>query len=145
MSTSAVMPVPLFGTNAHILRLAFELVSHTVINMIIIKPTLVSHCGIFNTNQSSPLPRPSPYIDSCGESTALARLIYSPKPVINLCVGKTGTAGQRAQENVDKYQAGYAAQDSRRAFLPAVVSTSGRILLIQDSASLPGPGRAHRC
>ena len=33
----------------------------------------------------------------------------------------------RAQEKVDKYQAGYAAQDMRRAFLPAVVSTSGRI------------------
>ena len=34
---------------------------------------------------------------------------------------------QRAQEKIDKYRAGYAAQDMRRAFLPAVVSTSGRI------------------
>ena len=33
----------------------------------------------------------------------------------------------RAQEKVDKYRAGNAAQDSRRAFPPAVVSTSGRI------------------
>ena len=33
----------------------------------------------------------------------------------------------RAQEKVDKYRAGYAAQDMRHAFLPAVVSTSGRI------------------
>ena len=33
----------------------------------------------------------------------------------------------RAQEKIDKYRAGYAAQDMRRAFLPAVVSTSGRI------------------
>ena len=33
----------------------------------------------------------------------------------------------RAQEKVDKYRAGFAAQDMRRAFLPAVVSTSGRI------------------
>ena len=31
----------------------------------------------------------------------------------------------RAQEKVDKYRAGYAAQDMRHAFLPAVVSTSG--------------------
>ena len=34
---------------------------------------------------------------------------------------------QRAQEKIDKYRAGYAAQDVRKAFLPAVVSTSGRI------------------
>ena len=34
---------------------------------------------------------------------------------------------QRAQEQVDKYRAGYAAQGMRHAFLPAVVSTSGRI------------------
>ena len=34
---------------------------------------------------------------------------------------------QRAQEKVDKYRAGYAAQGMRHAFLPAVVSTSGRI------------------
>ena len=34
---------------------------------------------------------------------------------------------QRAQEKIDKYRAGNAAQDMRRAFLPAVVSTSGRI------------------
>ena len=33
----------------------------------------------------------------------------------------------RAQEKIDKYRAGYAAQDVRKAFLPAVVSTSGRI------------------
>ena len=33
----------------------------------------------------------------------------------------------RAQEKVDKHRAGCAAQDMRRAFLPAVVSTSGRI------------------
>ena len=33
----------------------------------------------------------------------------------------------RAQEKIDKYRAGYAALDVRRAFLPAVVSTSGRI------------------
>ena len=33
----------------------------------------------------------------------------------------------RAQEKIDKYRAGYAALDMRRAFLPAVVSTSGRI------------------
>ena len=31
----------------------------------------------------------------------------------------------RAQEKVDKYRAGYAAQDMRHAFLPAFVSTSG--------------------
>ncbi len=42
-------------------------------------------------------------------------------PDINLVLS------HRAQEKVDKYRAGYAAQDSRRAFLPAVVSTSGRI------------------
>ena len=34
---------------------------------------------------------------------------------------------QRAQERVDKYRAGYAAQGMRHASLPAVVSTSGRI------------------
>ena len=34
---------------------------------------------------------------------------------------------QQAQEKVDKYRAGYAAQGMRHAFLPAVVSTSGRI------------------
>ena len=34
---------------------------------------------------------------------------------------------QRTQEKVDKYRAGYAAQGMRHAFLPAVVSTSGRI------------------
>ena len=34
---------------------------------------------------------------------------------------------QRAQEKIDKYRAGYAAQGVRKAFLPAVVSTSGRI------------------
>ena len=34
---------------------------------------------------------------------------------------------QRAQEKVDKYRAGYAAQGMRHASLPAVVSTSGRI------------------
>ena len=33
----------------------------------------------------------------------------------------------RAQEKIDKYRAGYAALDVRIAFLPAVVSTSGRI------------------
>ena len=33
----------------------------------------------------------------------------------------------RAQEKIDKYRAGYAAQGVRKAFLPAVVSTSGRI------------------
>ena len=33
----------------------------------------------------------------------------------------------RAQEKINKYRAGYAATDVRRAFLPAVVSTSGRI------------------
>ena len=33
----------------------------------------------------------------------------------------------RAQEKINKYRAGYAALDVRRAFLPAVVSTSGRI------------------
>ena len=33
----------------------------------------------------------------------------------------------RAQEKIDKYRAGYAAPDVRKAFLPAVVSTSGRI------------------
>ena len=33
----------------------------------------------------------------------------------------------RAQEKIDKYRAGYAATDVRKAFLPAVVSTSGRI------------------
>ena len=33
----------------------------------------------------------------------------------------------RAQEKIDKYRAGYAALDVRKAFLPAVVSTSGRI------------------
>ena len=33
----------------------------------------------------------------------------------------------RAQEKIDKYRAGYAALDMRKAFLPAVVSTSGRI------------------
>ena len=33
----------------------------------------------------------------------------------------------RAQEKIDKYRDGYAALDVRRAFLPAVVSTSGRI------------------
>ena len=33
----------------------------------------------------------------------------------------------RAQEKIDKYRAGDAAQGVRRAFLPAVVSTSGRI------------------
>ena len=32
---------------------------------------------------------------------------------------------QRAREKVDKYRAGYAAQEMRHAFLPAVVSTSG--------------------
>ena len=39
MSTSAVMPLPLFRTNALILRLAFELYSlaGVVINIIIIK------------------------------------------------------------------------------------------------------------
>ena len=34
---------------------------------------------------------------------------------------------QRAQEKVDKYRAGYAAGEMRHAFLPEVVSTSGRI------------------
>ena len=33
----------------------------------------------------------------------------------------------RAQEKIVKYRAGYAAPDVRRAFIPAVVSTSGRI------------------
>ena len=33
----------------------------------------------------------------------------------------------RAREKIDKYRAGYAALDVRKAFLPAVVSTSGRI------------------
>jgi hypothetical protein len=33
----------------------------------------------------------------------------------------------RAQEKIVKYRAGYAALDVRRAFIPAVVSTSGRI------------------
>ena len=33
----------------------------------------------------------------------------------------------RAQEKIDKYRAVYAATDVRKAFLPAVVSTSGRI------------------
>ena len=34
---------------------------------------------------------------------------------------------QRAQQKVDKYRGGYEAQSLRHAFLPAVVSTSGRI------------------
>ena len=34
---------------------------------------------------------------------------------------------QRAQAKVDKYREGYAAQGLRHAFLPAIVSTSGRI------------------
>ena len=34
---------------------------------------------------------------------------------------------QRAQAKVDKYREGYAAPGLRHAFLPAVVSTSGRI------------------
>ena len=34
---------------------------------------------------------------------------------------------QRAQEKVDEYHAGYADQVMRHAFLPAVVSTSGRV------------------
>ena len=34
---------------------------------------------------------------------------------------------QRAQTKVDKYREGYAAQGLRHAFLPAIVSTSGRI------------------
>ena len=42
-------------------------------------------------------------------------------PGINLVLS------HRALEKVDKYRAGYAAQDSCRALLPAVVSTSGRI------------------
>ena len=33
----------------------------------------------------------------------------------------------RAQEKIDKYRAGYAAQGVRKAFLPAVVSTSGPV------------------
>ena len=42
-------------------------------------------------------------------------------PDINLVLS------HRALEKVDKYRAGYAAQDSCRALLPAFVSTSGRI------------------
>ena len=42
-------------------------------------------------------------------------------PDINLVLS------HRALEKVDKYRAGYAAQDSCRTLLPAVVSTSGRI------------------
>ena len=42
-------------------------------------------------------------------------------PDINLVLS------HRAQEKVDTYRAGFAAQDMRRDFLPAVVSTSGRI------------------
>ena len=34
---------------------------------------------------------------------------------------------QRAQEKVDKYREGYAAPGLRHSFLPAIVSTSGRI------------------
>ena len=34
---------------------------------------------------------------------------------------------QRAQKKVDKYRGGYEAQGLRHAFLPAIVSTSGRI------------------
>ena len=34
---------------------------------------------------------------------------------------------QRAQEKLDKYRGGYQARDLRHAFLPAIVSTSGRI------------------
>ena len=34
---------------------------------------------------------------------------------------------QRAQEKVDKYREGYAAPGMRHAFLPTVVSTSGRV------------------
>ena len=34
---------------------------------------------------------------------------------------------QRAQAKVDKYREGYAAPGLRHAFLPAIVSTSGRI------------------
>ena len=34
---------------------------------------------------------------------------------------------QRARAKVDKYREGYAAQGLRHAFLPAIVSTSGRI------------------
>ena len=34
---------------------------------------------------------------------------------------------QRAQDKVDKYREGYAAPGLRHAFLPAIVSTSGRI------------------
>ena len=37
---------------------------------------------------------------------------------------------QRARAKVDKYREGYAAQGLRHAFLPAIVSTSGRILHI---------------
>ena len=34
---------------------------------------------------------------------------------------------QRAQQKVEKYRGGYEAQGLRHAFLPAIVSTSGRI------------------
>ena len=57
---------------------------------------------------------------------------------------------QRAQDKVDKYREGYAAPGLRHAFLPAIVSTSGRIhrellrlLCILANKRLPFPFRLH--
>ena len=59
-----------------------------------------------------------------------------PKTMLELVFSLNGTLrhadinqvlSHRAQEKINKYRAGYAALDVRRAFLPAVVSTSGRI------------------
>ena len=55
-------------------------------------------------------------LQALGEANGTQR-----QPDINLALS------QRAQQKVDKYRGGYEAQGVRHAFLPAVVSTSGRI------------------
>ena len=61
---------------------------------------------------------------SVNGTTSLA-VIVGPKCLIAHLLAPHDRAF--SQEKIDKYRAGYAALDVRRAFLPAVVSTSGRI------------------
>ena len=55
---------------------------------------------------------------------AVFRPKYSPSSAIRHA-DINHVLSHRAQEKIDKYRAGYAALDARKAFLPAVVSTSG--------------------
>ena len=86
-------------------------------------PSILGFCASdFGKNTSSRWlrPPPTPKLET--------RVIPSWAPAWERALSPVScTSRQRAQEKVDKYRAGYAAQDMRRAFLPAVVSTSGRI------------------